>query len=65
MKPVRLAVCSTKPAVARGAAAGPPPELATSGVSSLKFGDDTVYYGAAKPIQRVPRPCGRRASRSA
>jgi hypothetical protein len=52
MKPVRIAIhrgSDTTSRQARLTEAAPLPQLTPGGVSSLKFGIDTVYYGAGKP----------------
>jgi len=60
MKPVRLAICRTaRGAPSRARAAAPPPDLATAGVSWLKFGEDTVYCGGGKSWGQFKDRAGR------
>jgi hypothetical protein len=62
MKPVRLAICRTVSEVVpgeRATAAASPPALALGAVSSLKFGDDTVYCGAGESWGEFKERAGR------
>src|SRR5262245_50953839 len=53
MKSVRLAICRLKADARARSAAALPLDVAPTGVSWLRFGDDIIYCGAGKSWDRL------------